>query len=223
MIELKTFSPNKNKKMSLISALNWRYATKRMNGLKIPQQKLNNILDAIALAPSSFGLQPFSILVIENEELLKKIKPIASNQPQITEASALLVFASWDTITSQKINHYILQIATQRNVSIDSLQQFKEYMEILLKQSDADNLIWSSKQTYIALGVALVAAAEEEVDSTPMEGFDKNLLDDLLQLKEKGLKSSLLLTLGFRDSKTDYLANLKKVRREKSKLFISIV
>ncbi len=206
--------------MSITTALHWRYAAKRMNGMKIPKAKLDIILDAISLAPSSFGLQPFSVLVIENKEMLEKIKPIAMMQPQITEASALLVFAAWDKITREKINVYIEDVAKKRNVTVDSLNQIKEMIEAQLKNSDSDNLNWNSKQTYIALGVALVAAAEEEIDSTPMEGFDNNLLDELLNLKELGSKSSVLMTLGYRDTKTDYLVNLKKVRRDKEKLFI---
>ena len=206
--------------MSITTALHWRYATKRMNGIKIPKAKMDIILDAISLAPSSFGLQPYSVLVIENKAMLEKIKPIAMMQPQITEASALLVFAVWDQITSEKINVYIAQIAQERNVTIDSLKQVKEQIEAQLKNSDSDNFIWNSKQAYIALGVGLVAAAEEEIDSTPMEGFDKTLLDDLLKLKEKGLSSSVLMTLGYRDTENDYLVHPKKIRRKKEHLFI---
>lgn len=208
--------------MSITTSLNWRYATKRMNGAKIPKEKMDIILDAISLAPSSFGLQPYSVLIIESKAMLEKIKPIAMMQPQITEASALLVFAAWDKITSEKINIYIDQIAKDRNVPVDSLNHVKELIEAQLKNSDSDNFIWNSKQAYIALGFGLVAAAEEEIDSTPMEGFDKTQLDDLLNLKEKGLSSLVLLTLGYRDIKNDYLVNLKKVRREKEKLFINI-
>jgi nitroreductase len=206
--------------MSITTALHWRYAAKRMNGMKIPKVKLDIILDAISLAPSSFGLQPYSVLVIENKEMLEKIKPLAMNQPQITEASSLLVFATWDKLTSEKINIYIEDIAKQRNVSVDSLKEVKQIIEAQLNKNDADNFIWNSKQTYIALGFALLAAAEIEIDSTPMEGFDNNLLDELLNLKELGLRSSVLMTLGYRDIKTDYLVNLKKVRRDKEKLFI---
>jgi nitroreductase / dihydropteridine reductase len=206
--------------MSITKALHWRYATKRMNGSKIPKEKLDAILDAISLAPTSFGLQPFSVLVIENKELLEKIKPIAMGQPQITEASALLVFAAWDTLTLEKIEDYTALIAKERNVTVESLKNMQDIIASQLKNSDSDNFIWNCKQAFIALGFALVAAAVEEIDSTPMEGFDKNLLDDLLQLKEKGLRSSVIMTLGYRDTKNDYLANLKKVRREKDKLFI---
>ena len=206
--------------MSITTALNWRYATKRMNGVKIPKDKLDILLDAISLAPSSFGLQPYSILIIENKAMLEKIKPIAMMQPQITEASALLVFAVWDKITQEKIDSYINQMAKERNVTVDSLTQMKSYIEAQLKNSDNDNFNWNSKQAYIALGVALVAAAELEIDSTPMEGFDATKLDDLLELKKIGLKSSVLMTLGYRDVKNDYLANLKKIRRDKEKLFV---
>jgi len=152
--------------------------------------------------------------------MLEKIKPITMMQPQITEASALLVFAPWDKITQEKINCYIDQIAKERNVSVDSLKEIKELLETQLKNSDSDNFVWNSKQAHFALGVGLVAAAEEEIDSTPMEAFDKDLLDDLLKQKEKGLRSAVLMTLGYRDSKKDYLVHLKKIRREKEKLFI---
>ncbi len=208
--------------MSIINSLHWRYATKRMNGTKIPQTKMDIILDAISLAPSSFGLQPYSVLIIEDKAMLEKIKPIAMMQPQITESSALLVFAAWDKVTIEKINIYVNQIAKERNVTVDSLKSLKEYMESLLKNSDSDNVVWSSKQAYIALGIGLVAAAEEEIDSTPIEGFDKQLLDDLLNLKHKGLQSTVLMTLGYRDPFNDYLVNLKKIRREKDELFIKI-
>ena len=206
--------------MSISKALNWRYAAKRMNGVTIPETKLDAILDAISLAPSSYGLQPYSVLVIENKDILEKIKPIAMNQPQITEASALLVFAVWDKLSPEKIEIYMDQIAKERNVTAESLGQFKEQMSAQLKNSDSDNLNWNSKQAYIALGVGLVAAAEEKIDSTPMEGFDKHALDDFLKLKEKGLQSSVLLALGYRDAENDYLVDLKKVRREKRKLFL---
>lgn len=208
--------------MSITKALKWRYATKRMNGTKISKEKLDAILNAISLAPSSFGLQPYSVLVIEDKAMLEKIKPIAMMQPQITEASALLVFAAWEKVTQEKIDIYINQMAKDRNVTVESLKEVKEHIKVLLKNTDSDNFIWNSKQVYIALGVALVAAAEEEIDSTPMEGFDKAKLDELLQLKEKGLCSSVLLTLGYRDIKNDYLASLKKVRRGKEKLFITL-
>jgi nitroreductase / dihydropteridine reductase len=206
--------------MSITTALKWRYASKRMNGEKIPQNKLDSILDAIALAPSSFGLQPYTIFIIEDKAMLEKIKPIAMMQPQITEASALLVFAAWDQLTQERIDIYLAQMASERGVSEASLKALRDPIEAQLKHSEVDNFNWNAKQAYIALGFGLAAAAVDEIDSTPMEGFDKAALDELLALKATGLKSCVLLTLGYRDVKNDYLINLKKIRREKSKLFI---
>jgi nitroreductase len=205
--------------MSIIDALNWRYATKRMNGNIIPKEKMDIILNAIALAPSSLGLQPYSIIVVENSSLLEEIKPVANMQPQITEASALLVFAAWDNLTQERIDTYITRIAIVRDVPEDSLKMIKGMMETQLKNTPEQNFIWNSKQAYIALGIGLVAAAELNIDSTPMEAFDHDKLDGVLKLKEKGLRSSVLLALGYRDIKNDYLVNLKKVRRAEEKLF----
>jgi nitroreductase / dihydropteridine reductase len=208
--------------MSLIDALNWRYATKRMNGNIIPKEKMDIILKAIALAPSSFGLQPYSVIVIEQSALLEQIKPVANMQPQITEASALLVFAAWDNLTEERIDTYVKRISMVRNVTEDSLKQIKVMLETQLKNTAEQNFIWNSKQVYIALGIGLVAAAEENIDSTPMEGFNHEQLDEILKLKEKGLKSVVILALGYRDAANDYLVNLKKVRREKDKLFTTM-
>ena len=208
--------------MTVIDALNWRYATKRMNGNIIPKEKMESILKAISLAPSSLGLQPYSIIVIENPGMLEKIKPIANMQPQITEASALLVFAAWDNLTQKRIDKYIARISSVRDVNEESLSHIKQLLETQLKNTVEQNFIWNSKQAYIALGVGLVAAAEANIDSTPMEGFNHEQLDEVLQLKERGLKSSVLLALGYRDARTDYLVNLKKVRREEEELFTTL-
>lgn len=208
--------------MKLIDALKWRYATKRMNGNKIPDEKLQYIMEAIRLAPTSFGLQPFSVIVIENIELLKKIQPIANKQPQITEASVLLVFAAWENLTLEKINEHITHISTVRGVSEDSLKHKREEMEGQLKNTAEVNFCWTSKQAYLAMGIGIVAAATEKIDTTPMESFNQQDLDEVLHLKERGLRSVLLLALGYRDEANDITAKDKKVRREKENLFITL-
>ncbi len=208
--------------MTIIEALNWRYATKRMNGETVPKEDLALILEAIRLAPSSYGLQPYAIIVIENSELLKKVLPIANKQPQITEASALLVFAAWDNVTQERINDYITLIATTRNVTEDSLKHGKEEIEGLLKNTAEDNFKWASKQAYLSLGVGLAAAALNKIDTTPMEGFNNEALDELLQLKERGLCSAVLMAIGHRDEKNDLLIKLPKVRRSREQLFITL-
>jgi len=207
--------------MDLLSLLNWRYATKRMNGQNIPKEKLNRILASIQLSASSIGLQPYNVLVIEDKDLREKIKSVAFNQPQITEASHLLVFAAWDNITPERVDEFISRIADVRKVSPESLGTMRTYGENLLQKSAEQNFNWAAKQSYIALGTALIAAAAEEVDATPMEGFDAAALDELLGLKELGLRSTTLLPLGYRDTEADWLVKLPKVRTAREKFFIT--
>lgn len=206
--------------MNIISALNWRHATKSMNGNVVPQEKIETILDSIRLSASSLGLQPYQVLVISNKEVLEKIKPIAFNQPQITDASHLLIFAAWNRVTEERVDAFVKNMAAVRNVEESSLELMRTYGMNFVAQSAEENFNWSARQTYIALGTALVAAASLEVDSTPMEGFDGASLDAFLGLEERGLKSVALLPLGYRDAEKDWLAPLAKVRTPKEELFI---
>jgi nitroreductase len=209
--------------MELLKQLNWRYATKRMTGKKVSAQKIETILEATRLSASSIGIQPYTILVIEDEVLRKRINENVCKQPQIIECSHLLVFTAWSNVTEQHMNDYVNDIIAQRGVTAESLAPLKDnYLKLILSRSAEDNFNWAAKQAYIALGYALVAAAMEEVDSTPMEGFNAPALDELLQLKTQGLKSVSLLPLGYRDEANDYLVKAKKVRRVKEKLFVEV-
>lgn len=206
--------------MELLDALQWRYASKKMNGQAVPEEKVERILEAIRLAPSSMGLQPYTVLVIKDAELKKQILPIANNQQQVVDASHLLVFAAWDNITPEHVDDYINLMAETRNVPVESLDQFKAALLQIAGRSAEDNFTWTARQSYIAFATAIAAAAEEHVDATPMEGFNSAALDELLSLKEKGLRSITLLPLGYRDEEKDWLAKSPKVRREKEKLFV---
>ena len=207
--------------MSLLDALKWLYAVKRMNGNKIPEAKLNTILEATKLAPSSFGLTPYNIIVIEDEETRKKLQPHFYNQPQVGESSALVIFATWNSITEKEVAAYMQEIADERGVPVENLKDFAGYINGSIKNLTAEQLqIWAAKQTYIALGFTLVAAASEEVDATPMEGFMPDAVDEALGLKELGLHSAVAVTLGYRDAANDYLSGAKKVRRATEKLII---
>jgi nitroreductase/dihydropteridine reductase len=209
--------------MSLIDAMKWRYATKRMNGKKVEKAKLDNILEAIRLSASSAGIQPYNVIVVDNDELKKKIQPIAFNQPQITEASHLLIFAAWDDVTPERFDDIEKDLADQRGITLDEARQKMErYRGMVVGRDGAVNHQWAARQTYIAFGTAIAAAAMEHVDATPMEGFNPSQLDELLGLKEKGLRSLSILTLGYRDEENDWLVRENKVRRPKEKLFIEI-
>ncbi len=209
--------------MNILDSLNWRYATKRMTGEKVPQEKVDIILEAARLAPTGSGIQPFSIIQITDKALLEKIQPIAFNQAQITEASHLLVFAAWDAVTPEKIDYVYDQIVHERNLPADALKEYTDRLKGMLTTLPREQQYnWAARQTYIAFGVAIAAAATEKVDTTPMEGFKNAELDQLLGLHEKGLRSTSLLTIGHRDTVNDWLANLKKVRRPKEELVIEL-
>jgi len=208
---------------TVLQNLHWRYATKRMNGEKVPAEKMENILESIRLTATSNGLQPFTVLVIEDEELRKKLLPAAFNQPQLVEGSHLLIFAAWKEISAEKIDRYFEQVVKERNLKPEDLAQYATFLKNNFSaQTQEQQFNWASKQAYIALGTAMVAAAEEKVDSTPMEGFNPAEVDAILGLPEKGLGAAALLALGYRDTSKDHMANAKKVRRAKEELFIKL-
>lgn len=205
----------------LLTALEWRYATKKMNGDKIPQDKLERILHTTKLSPSSYGLTPYSVIVVEDQKLKEELQNAAYGQTQLTDSSAVLVFATWDDVTEDSVDIYINEISKQREMSVDGLKGMSDMMKgTLSNMTQEQKVFWAQKQAYIGLGFALVAAATEGVDSTPMEGFNPQEVDTILGLGEHCLKSVLLLPLGYRDDENDYLSNQKKVRWDDSKFFI---
>ncbi len=209
--------------MELLEALNWRYATKKMNGEAVSQEKVDLILQAAHLAPSSSGLQPYEIIVITNPELKEKIKAVANNQSQVTDSSHLLVFAAWDNYTEQRINDIFLRTTQERGLPHNTMDDYKNRLIAAYVNRPAQvNFEHAARQAYISFGIALAAAAELRVDATPMEGFDNAALDALLNLEEKGLKSVTILPLGYRDVSSDWLVNLKKVRQPKGKFFTEL-
>ncbi|TLX77017.1 NAD(P)H-dependent oxidoreductase [Labilibacter sediminis] len=205
--------------MELLEKLKWRYATKAMNGEKVAQDKIDNIIEAASLSPTSSGLQPFELLVITNDEIKQQIRAIAWDQSVITECSHLLVFAAWDNYTPERINKMFDLTNEIRGFKNQGWEDYRQMLLGTYPQRDAEvNFNHAAKQTYIAFTNAINAAAFEGVDSTPMEGFDPDALDKILNLREKGLRSTLLLPIGYRDTKSDWLANLVKVRKSKEDL-----
>lgn len=205
--------------MELLNKLKWRYATKAMNGKKVPQEKIDNIIEAISLAPTSSGLQPFEVIVITNQEIKAAIRPISWDQSVVTDCSHLLVFAAWDTYTEDRINKMFDLTNTVRGFKNEG---WENYRQMLLnsypQKAPEENFQHAAKQAYIAFSQAIAAAAFEQVDATPLEGFDPVALDDILGLREKGLRSCVMLPLGYRDANNDWLVDLKKVRKSKDDL-----
>lgn len=205
--------------MDYIKLLNKRYATKAMNGKVAPQEKIDNILEAIRLAPTSSGLQPFEVFVITDKEVKSKIKEIAWNQSQVTSCSHLLVFAAWDHYTADRINHMFDLTNEIRGFKNEGWENYRQQLLANYPQKDPQrNFEHAARQTYIAFMAAITQAAVEGLDSTPMEGFDSSALDGILSLEEKGLRSTLLLPIGYRDEDNDWLVNLEKVRKPMKEL-----
>lgn len=210
--------------MDLLEQLKWRYATKKMDPTKVvPQEKVDRILEAARLAPTSSGLQPFEIIVVTNKALLEQIKGIAHGQAQVTDCSHLLIFAAWDDYTPERINLMFDLVNEQRGFKSEGWENYRKVLlEGYPKRGAEVNFQHAAKQAYIGFGAALICAACEQVDSTPMEGFDPNALDQLLGLRARGLRSVLLLPLGYRQADQDWLVNLKKVRRPREKFVTEI-
>lgn len=205
--------------MELLDKLNWRYAAKAMNGEKVAQEKIDNILEAAILAPTSSGLQPFEILVVTNQEIKEKIRAIGWNQSVITDCSHLLVFAAWDTYTAERINKVFDHTNDIRGFKNEGFENYRQMLLNTYPQKDAEvNFQHAARQAYIAFSMAIAAAAFEGVDSTPIEGFEPDALDEILNLRAKGLRSCVILPLGYRDTENDWLANLAKVRKNKEDL-----
>lgn len=207
--------------MELLKSLEWRYATKKMNGEKIPQDKLERILEATRLVPSSYGLTPYNVIVVENQKLKEELQGACYGQTQLVDSSAVLVFATWDEVTEHSVENYINEIAKQREIPVESLNGLQDMMNNgLTYMTHEQKIYWAQRQAYIGLGFALTASAVEEVDSTPMEGFVPESVDTVLGLQELGLKSVVVLPLGYRDTENDSLSTLKKVRWDNDKFFI---
>lgn len=209
---------------TLIDRLNWRYATKKMNSTKqVPQDMLERILEAARLAPTSSGLQPFEIVVVTSAEVRARIKPIAWNQSQITDCSHLLVFAAWDNYTPERINHMFDLTNEVRGFKNEGWENYRNMLLGSYPQRSAEvNFQHAARQAYIGLSAALIAAAFEEVDSTPMEGFDPKALDEILSLPARGLRSVAILPLGYRQEEGDWLVKLKKVRRPREQFVTEV-
>ncbi|MFD2599655.1 nitroreductase family protein [Sphingobacterium corticis] len=207
--------------MNLHEQLNWRYATKKMNGQAVSQDKVDYIVEAARLAPTSSGLQPFRVLEISNPELKAKIQPIAYGQTQIVDASHILVFAAFDEYTKERVDSVFAQQENERGLPAGSSDDYKNgLMQSFAAQTKDDHFNHAARQAYIGFGMAIAAAAEQKVDATPMEGFVNAQLDELLDLPSKGLKSVTILALGYRDEANDWLVNMKKVRTNLSDFLI---
>jgi nitroreductase / dihydropteridine reductase len=204
----------------LLDLLNWRYATKKMDPARaVAEETIARILAAAQLAPTSSGLQPFEIIVVTDPELRAQIRAAAWDQAQITDGSHLVIFAAWDNYTEARIDAVVSQMSAERGGTSEAVDAYYARLKGMYLPRPAEvNYEHAARQAYIAFGLAMAQAAEEKVDSTPMEGFDPDKVDEILGLRARGLRAVTLMPLGYRAAEGDWLADLPKVRRPLAEL-----
>lgn len=203
-----------------IEKLQWRYATKKFDAdKKIEKEKLETLKKAIQLSASSYGLQPYKVFIIEDPELRAKLQPAAWNQPQITDASQLIVFAHDTNFGDDQIDAYIENVVHTRGLNAEDLKGYADFMKNKITPLPEEvKSAWTARQAYIALGNLLSAAAHLEIDACPMEGFEVEAFNDILGLKEKGLSTAVIATIGYRSAEDD-TQHYAKVRKSENELF----
>jgi len=208
---------------TLLNNLNWRYATKQYDASKkISENDLQTLKEAVRLSASSYGLQPYKVVIVENPELKEQLKAVAYGQTQITDASHLFVFAADANLGTDSVDQYITNISETRGVPADALAGFGDMMKNVVTNLTADaKNTWSAKQTYIALGNLLAAAAELKIDATPMEGFNAASFNEILGFDKLGLSATVIATVGYRHDADD-TQHYKKVRKSQEELFITL-
>lgn len=200
--------------MTLLESLRWRHAAKAYDpAKKVSEEHVEQILEAARLAPTSSGLQPFQVVVVKNTELREKMVPGALNPECMRDCSHVLVFAAWDRYTDERIDRVYDRITDERGLPRGRFSRYTDSIKVAYaSQTAEENFAHTARQTYIALGLALAQAAELQIDATPAEGFDPHVVDEVLGLRERGLRSVTLMYVGYSDKERDWLAPMKKVR-----------
>lgn len=208
--------------MSLIDHLNWRHAIKAYDSTKkVSEENISKIIEAARLAPTSSGLQPFKVLVVRDAEIKEKLAEGALNPECMRDASHVIIFAAWDRYTEERIDKVYDFTTEERGLPKGRFGSYTDKLKsIYLSQPAELNFAHTARQTYIALGLALAQAAELKIDTTPVEGFNNEWVDEVLDLKKHGLKSVSLMYVGYADSKNDWVGSMKKVRVPKEEFLM---
>lgn len=209
-----------SKNKEIIESLNWRYATKKFDATKkISQEDLDTLKESLRLTPSSYGLQPWKFLIIENKELRSKLREHSWGQAQVTDASHLFVLCTYTDTTDDFIDAHIRNTAEIRNIDAATLQGYSNFVKAKMTELTAEQKqTWNSKQAYIALGQLMTVCAELRIDATPMEGFEPEKYNEILGLNERGLHATLVCPVGYR-SEEDAAQHTTKVRKPLNDLF----
>lgn len=204
---------------AILDKLKWRYAVKAYDtSRKVSEADLEVLEEAILLAPSSFGIQPYMAIVVADPDIREKLKPAAYGQTAITDASHLIVFAYKKTLGEDDIDQFIERIVEVRGQTRESLSALEDSVRGSITRAVDGGYIetWNSRQAYVALGFLIETAALLGIDATPMEGFDPQKVNEILGLTDHSAVA--LAAIGYRDAENDWLAPLPKVRKPKSEL-----
>lgn len=209
--------------MQLIENLKWRYATKKFDPTrKVPAEDLEKIKKAVQLSVSSYGLQLYKVLIIEDQELRKKLKPASWGQDQITDSSHLIVFCSYAEVKDYHVDEFLERKGETQQLNMQNLIEYGNFMKNKINEkSDIEKAHWTARQTYLALGNLLAACAELKIDACPMEGFEPDQYSKILGLEEQGLNASVIAAIGYRTA-NDQRQFANKVRKPEHKLFEKI-
>jgi len=201
----------------------WRYATKKFDASKkVSESDLDTLKEAIQLSASSYGLQPYKVIFVDSPELRSQLQPAAWGQSQIVDASHLIVFANITNIGNTEIDEYFKNLTETRGIPMEAVQGYTDFMKSKITSLPLEvRNTWTSKQTYLALGNLLNAAAELNIDVTPMEGFDPAQFNEILGLDKLGLNASLVATIGYRHAEDD-TQHYAKVRKSGEELFLNL-
>ncbi|WP_127138507.1 NAD(P)H-dependent oxidoreductase [Flagellimonas oceanensis] len=212
-----------NSTSSVIDNRTWRYATKKFDATKkISEKDLETLLDAIRLSASSYGLQPYEVLVISDQKVKERLRPASWDQSQIEDASQVIVFANKTNYGEELVDEFVTNVSKTRDIPMDGLKGYSDFMKSKLIDLPLEaKSNWTARQAYIALGNTLQAAAELKIDTCPMEGFESDKYNEILGLKDKDLNAAVVLAVGYR-SEEDATQHLPKVRKSKEELFTLI-
>lgn len=208
--------------MSLINALNWRYAVKQFNQQRLNDEQIEELLESVRLAPSAYGLQPYQLIVVTKEQLKQACIEHSYGQDKVANCSHLLVLAYKKAFNQQDISKFIHQLALSQGKAPEALASYQSQIENdLLTRTPEQLKSWSQQQCYIALGTLLASAAASRIDACPMTGFENQGIDEVLGLTAKGLSAAIICPVGYR-SVDDHAANRPKHRLSKTELVINL-
>lgn len=209
--------------MELIKHLNWRYATKIFDSTKkVSLTDLEKIKQAVQLSVSSYGLQLYKVLIIENKAIREELKPASWGQNQITDASHLLVFCNYTKPKNEDIDAFLELTANTQQIAVKNLEEYGDFMKSKIDEmSSKEKINWTKRQTYLALGNLLNACAELQIDACPMEGFEVEKYNEILGLDAQNLSAAVIAPIGYR-AENDHTQHRAKVRKPLTELFQKI-